>query len=57
MPVESHSRGLQAQLDTLAMPGTFVIARDGRVHAAFVHADYTLRMEPAAMLQALTELG
>jgi len=41
---------------TLAMPGTFVIARDGRVHAAFVHADYTLRMEPAAMLQALAGL-
>jgi len=38
---------------TLPMPGTFVIARDGIVRAAFVNADYTLRMEPAAVLEAL----
>ena len=40
----------------LPVPGTFVIGQDGVIHAAFVHADYTKRMEPAAILSALTEM-
>lgn len=37
----------------LPMPGTFVIGRDGIIHLAFVHPDYTQRLEPAAILAAL----
>jgi peroxiredoxin len=41
---------------TLPMPGTFLLDRDRTVRAAFVQADYTLRMETAAMLAALERL-
>ena len=41
---------------TLPMPGTFVIAPDGTVCAAFVEADWTRRLEPAALLDALRAL-
>ena len=37
----------------LPMPGTFVIAPDGTVRLAFVDADWTRRLEPAAILDAL----
>lgn len=37
----------------LPMPGTFVVARDGTVRLAYVDADYTTRLEPAAILEAL----
>jgi peroxiredoxin len=37
----------------LPMPGTFVIAPDGTVRLAFVDADWTRRLEPAALLDAL----
>ena len=40
----------------LPVPGTFVIGQDGVIHTAFVHADYTKRMEPEAILSALSEL-
>ena len=40
----------------LPLSGTFVIGQDGVIHTAFAHADYTKRMEPAAILSALTEL-
>jgi len=41
---------------TLPMPGTFVIAPDGTVRLAFVEADWTRRLEPAALLDALRAL-
>lgn len=37
----------------LPMPGTFVIARDGTIRLAFVDADYTHRLEPAAIVECL----
>ena len=37
----------------LPMPGTFVIAQDGIIRLAFVDADYTHRLEPAAILESL----
>jgi peroxiredoxin len=40
----------------LPMPGTFVIAPDGTVRLAFVDADWTRRLEPAAILDALQRL-
>lgn len=39
----------------LPMPGTFVIAQDGTIRLAFVDADYTHRLEPAAILESLRE--
>jgi peroxiredoxin len=41
----------------LPMPGTFVIAPDGTVRLAFVDADWTRRLEPAAILDALRGLA
>jgi len=40
----------------LPAPGTFVIARDGKVTLAFVNVDFTQRLEPAAILDALRSL-
>ena len=39
----------------LPVPGTFVIARDGTVTAAFADVDYRKRMEPAAMVVTITD--
>lgn len=41
----------------LPLPGTFVIAPDGKIRLAFVDADYTRRLEPAAILDALRGLS
>jgi len=41
----------------LPMPGTFVIAPDGTVRVAFVEADWTKRLEPAALLDVLRGLA
>jgi peroxiredoxin len=41
----------------LPMPGTFVIAPDGTVCLAFVDADWTRRLEPAAILDVLRQLA
>jgi len=41
----------------LPMPGTFVIAPDGTVRVAFVEADWTRRLEPTALLDALRALS
>ena len=41
----------------LPVPGTFVIARDGTITAAFADVDYRKRMEPADILAALEQLG
>lgn len=41
----------------LAIPATFVIARDGIVKLAFVDADYTHRLEPDAITDCLRELA
>lgn len=41
----------------LPLPGTFVIAQDGTIHLAFVDADYTHRLEPDAILEALISLN
>lgn len=39
----------------LPIPATFVIAQDGTVKLAFVDADYTHRLETAAILDCLRE--
>jgi peroxiredoxin len=41
----------------LPMPGTFVIAQDGIVRLAFVSADWTKRLEPAAILDGVRALA
>jgi peroxiredoxin len=40
----------------LPMPGTFVVDRAGKVVLAHVDPDYTVRLEPAAILDALERL-
>lgn len=40
----------------LPVPGTFVIDRQGIVRAAFADTDYKKRMEPSAIIEALTNL-
>ena len=40
----------------LPLPGTFIVAPDGRIHFAFVEADYTLRMEPDEIVNQLRQL-
>ncbi|OLO11201.1 hypothetical protein BTW10_10395 [Chromohalobacter japonicus] len=46
-----------AEGDTrLPVPGTFVVAADGRVAAARSAADWTRRMEPDAIIERLREL-
>ncbi len=42
--------------DRLPLPATFVIDRTGVIRAAFADADYVKRMEPAAIVAALTAL-
>jgi peroxiredoxin len=39
------------------MAATFVIAQDGTIALAFVDADYTHRLEPTAILDALRGLA
>jgi len=39
----------------LPMPGTFVIGREHTVQLAYVDADYTRRLEPAAILECLQQ--
>lgn len=39
----------------LPMPGTFVVGQDGIIRLAFVHADYTKRLEPSDILAALPQ--
>lgn len=41
----------------LPIPGTFVIGQDGVIRLAYVDADYTHRIEPAAILDSLRTLG
>ena len=41
----------------LPIPGTFVIAHDRTVRLAFVDADWTKRLEPAAILDTLRRLA
>lgn len=41
----------------LPVPGTFVIDRQGVIRAAFADTDYTKRMEPAAILEALETIS
>lgn len=40
----------------LPLPGTFVIGRDMTIRFSFVDADYTRRLEPAAILDSLRAL-
>lgn len=40
----------------LPVPATYVIAPDGNIHAAYVDKDYTTRMEPADIVEALSRL-
>jgi peroxiredoxin len=41
----------------LPLPGTFVIDGTGTIRLTFVDADYTRRLEPAAIIAALDDLG
>ena len=41
----------------LPIPGTFVVSQDGIIRLAFVDADYTHRLEPAAILDSLQAIG
>lgn len=41
----------------LPVPGTFVIAPDRTIRLAFADADWTNRLEPSAILEALAELA
>ena len=41
----------------LPMPATYVVGDDGIIHHDFVDADYTRRMEPDEILQALQRLA
>ena len=41
----------------LPMPGTFVIAQDGTIRLAFASADWTRRLEPGTILDALREIA
>lgn len=41
----------------LPVPGTFVIDRQGIIRAAFADTDYTRRMEPAAIVEALSDIA
>jgi peroxiredoxin len=41
----------------LPMPGTFVLDRTGRVAVAHVDPNYTVRLEPAAILDTLKEIS
>lgn len=40
----------------LPIPATYVVDRDGRIRAHYVNVDYTQRMEPADILDALNEI-
>ncbi len=40
----------------LPIPATYVIGTDGIIHSAYINKDYTQRMEPEAILQALQTL-
>ncbi len=40
----------------LPIPGTFIVDRRGIVRLAFVHADYTRRLEPADILRRLRRI-
>ncbi len=41
----------------LPLPATYVIGRTGVIHAAYVNKNYTQRMEPAAIIQALRDIN
>ncbi len=40
----------------LPMPATYVVRQDGTIAAGFVHENYTRRMEPAAIIEALKKV-
>jgi peroxiredoxin len=40
----------------LPIPATYIIDADGVIHTAYINKDYTQRMEPEAILQALQSL-
>ncbi len=40
----------------LPIPGTFIIDRRGVIRLAYVHADYTRRLEPALIVRSLRQL-
>ena len=40
----------------LPIPATYVIKQDGTIHACYVNRNYTSRMEPADILQALESI-
>ena len=41
----------------LPMPATYVVDQDSRIILSFVDSDYTKRMEPSAVLDALKEIA
>jgi peroxiredoxin len=40
----------------LPMPGTFIVATDGTIRFAWVDPDYTMRLEPAEIIQRLRQI-
>jgi peroxiredoxin len=40
----------------LPIPGTFVIDQQGTIRLAFAEADYTRRLEPAAIVESLRSI-
>ncbi len=42
--------------NTLPMPGTYVIDKNGRIVFAFINPDYTLRAEPSEVLKVVKSL-
>ena len=41
----------------LPMPGTFIVDQTGKIRLAFVDPDFTRRLEPSAVLEALDQIG
>jgi peroxiredoxin len=41
----------------LPIPATYIIGSDGRVKKAFVEADYTKRLDPESIIQALEQMA
>jgi peroxiredoxin len=40
----------------LPLPGTFIVAPEGTIRLAFVDCDYTLRLEPAEIVNQLRQI-
>ena len=61
MPEAARHPGISAangdESRELPMPGVFIVAPDGTIRLAFVDADWTHRLEPAELLEALESVA